>query len=113
MGLYSEELDGLNLDELEQQFERNGNYSSFYDEVAQYIAEQGTIGLSYLKKVVQEDKMEVPQLRAALWILSLQEEEPWYREKLQTLLQDSRELIVAEAIDDLASFKARDLSERI
>jgi HEAT repeat protein len=113
MGLYSEELDGLNLDELKQQFERNGDYSSFYDEVAQYIAAQGAPGLSCLKKVVEEARMDVPQLRAAIWILGLQEEDPWYREKLQTFLQDPRELIVAEAVDGLARIKARDLHENI
>jgi HEAT repeat protein len=113
MGLYSEELDGLNLNELEQQFEHDGDYSTFYDEVAKYIAEQGAPGLSYLKKVVEEDRMDVPQLRATIWILGLQEENPWYREKLQTLLKDPRELIVAEAVDGLARIKARDLSEHI
>jgi hypothetical protein len=113
MGLYSEELEGLNLGELEQQFERDGDYSSFYDEVAQYIAAQGAPGLSYLKNVVQEDQMDVPQLRAAIWILTPQEEDSWYREKLQTLLQDPRELIVAEAVDGLATLKARDLRGNI
>jgi hypothetical protein len=113
MGLYSEELEGLNLDELEQQFECNGDYSSFYDEVAQYIAAQGASGLFYLKNVVEEDRMDVPQLRAAIWILGLQEEDPWYREKLQTLLEDPRDLIVAEAVDGLARIKARDLRDTI
>jgi HEAT repeat protein len=70
--------------------------------------------LSYLKNVVEEDRTEVPQLRSAIWILGLQDEEdPWYREKLQTLLQDTRELIVAEAVDGLARIKARDLREKI
>lgn len=114
MGLYSEELEGLSPDELEQQFERNGDYSSFYDEVAQYIAALGAPGLSYLKNVVEEDRMEVPQLRAAIWIFGLQDEEdPWYREKLQTLLQDPRELIMAEAVDGLVRIQARDLRENI
>lgn len=113
MGLYSEELEGLNLDELKQQFEYDGDYSTFYDEVAQSMVAQGTPGLSYLRKVVQEDRMDVPQLRAAIWILGLQEEDPWYRGKLETLLHDSRELIVAEAVDGLARIKARDLCEKI
>jgi hypothetical protein len=112
MGYYTE-LDALSLGELEQRFERDGDYDDYYEEVVQHIAAQGAPGLSYLKKVVQEAQMNVPQLRAAIWILSLQEEELWYREKLQILLQDSRDLIVADAIDGLAVLKARDLSEKI
>ena len=113
MGLYTEELEGLNLGELKQQFERDGDYSTFYDEVAQSIAAQGAPGLSYLKKVLEEDRIDVPQLRATIWVLGLQEEGPWFREKLQTLLHDSRELILAEAVDGLARIKARDLRENI
>jgi len=113
MGLYSEELEGLNLDDLKRLFEHNGDYSTFYDEVAQSMAELGEPGLSYLRNVVQEDRMDVPQLRAAIWALGPLEEGPWYREKLHTLLRDSREPIVAEAVDGLVEIKARDLREKI
>jgi HEAT repeats len=117
MGLYSQELDGLNLHELEQQFEREGDYDDFYEEVVQHIAAQGSLGLSYLKNVIEEAQMDVRQLRAAIWILGPQEdpqeEDPWYHEKLQPLLQDSRELVVAAAVEGLAAIKVRSLRENI
>ncbi len=112
MGYYTE-LEALSLSELEQHLERDGDYDDFYEEVVQHIAAQGTPGLSYLKNVVEEARMDVPQLRAAIWILTPQEEVSWYHEQLQTLLQDSRELIVAAAVDGLAAIKARDLRENI
>ena len=112
MGYYTE-LENLSLSELEQRLESDGDYDDFYEEVVQRIAAQGVPGLSYLRKVVEEAWMDVPQLRATIWVLGLQEEDPWYREKLQTLLHDSRELIVAEAVDGLARIKARDLRENI
>jgi len=112
MGYYIE-LAALSLDELERCLERDGDYDDYYEEVVQHIVAQGALGLSYLRSVVQEARLDVPQLRAALWVLGLQEEGSWYREKLQTLLHDSRELIVAEAVDSLARIKARDLRKKI
>ena len=112
MGYYTE-LEALSLSELKQELERDGDYDDFYEEVVQHIAAQGAAGLSYLKNVVEEARIDVPQLRAAMWLFSLQEQDSWYREKLQTFLHDSRELIVAEAIDGLAYIKARDLRENI
>lgn len=112
MGYYTE-LESLSLSELEQRLESDGDYDDYYEEVVEHIAAKGALGLSYLKQVAQEAQIGVPQLRAAIWILGLQEEGPWYREKLQTLLHDSRELIVAAAVDGLAAIKARDLRENI
>lgn len=112
MGYYTE-LENLNLDELKQRLERNGNYDDYYEEVVEHIVAQGADGLSYLKRVVEEARIDVPQLCAAIWILSLQPEEPWYREKLHTFLQDSRERVVMCAVDALATIGARDISEEI
>src|SRR5690242_13559390 len=112
MGYYTE-LEALSLSELEQQLKRDGDYDDYYEEVVQHIAAQGAAGESYLKNVVEEAQMDVPQLRAAIWMLASQEEGPWYREKLQTFLHDSRELIVAEAVDSLTYIKAHDLRETI
>src|SRR5437868_1147590 len=112
MGYYTE-LETLNLDELEQRLERDGNYDDYYQEVVVLIAAKGAPGMSYLKKVVEEARMDVPQLCAAIWILSYEEKDTWYRERLQTLLQDPREQVLAAAIDGLAEIEARDLSERL
>ncbi|SRR5579875_302673 len=116
MGFYPE-LENLDLDELKRRFERSeneGDYDDFYyEEAVEHILAQGMSGLSYLKKVVEEGRMDVPQLRAAIWILSLQPPEAWYHEKLRSFLQDSRERIVTESVDSLAHIGARDLSEEV
>jgi len=54
MGFCTEELRSLNLDELKQQFERDGNYDDYYEEVAEQIVAQGEPGLVYLRKIVRE-----------------------------------------------------------
>ncbi|MEO6891988.1 MAG: hypothetical protein ABI324_23630 [Ktedonobacteraceae bacterium] len=46
MGFYTEELKTLNLDELEQQFDRDGNYDDYYEEVAEQIVAQGNLAWS-------------------------------------------------------------------
>ncbi|MBA2285554.1 MAG: HEAT repeat domain-containing protein [Ktedonobacteraceae bacterium] len=113
MGFYTEELKSLNLDELEQQFDRDGNYDDYYEEVAEQIVAHGEPGLVYLRRIVEEACIDEPQLCAAIWVLSLQPEGPWYREKLRTLLQDSRGQVVASAVGGLARISARDLSETV
>jgi len=118
MGYYPElELETLNLHELKQRFEQQEiavEYDDiYYEELVKYILAQGASGLSYLKDIIEVAQIDVLQLRATICMLSFQPEEPWYRERLKTLLQDSRERIVAEAVDSLARMNAHDLSENV
>lgn len=116
MGFYTE-LENLDVDELKLRFERKEEEDEYgaiyYEEIVKHLLTQGIEGISYLKRIVEEAQIDVPQLRAAICMLSFEPQGPWYRKKLQALLQDSREFIVAEAIDSLASTQARDLSEDI
>lgn len=116
MSLYPE-LAALDLDELKRLFEQQKDEEEYddiyYEEVAQYILTWGEDGLAYLRNVVEEDRIDVFTLRAALCMLGFQPQGPWYREKLHALLQDTREPLIAEAVDSLAHIGARDLAQEV
>ncbi|MBF6437188.1 HEAT repeat domain-containing protein [Nocardia cyriacigeorgica] len=103
---------GPSVSDLVDRFSVDGEYDDYYEVVAQGLYEHGRAGIEVL---VQElASRRIPQLRAALTVLAVQQgDDPQFVERAKSLAGNAEPIVAADAIRLLGSLGVTDVADRI